>query len=73
LKDFGEAMHLGSYADDAFAFVRTMGITKGLLQDLDEPAQERALDEVRATLAAHQGGEGVRFGSRAWLITARRA
>ncbi|MEU5884783.1 hypothetical protein [Spirillospora sp. NPDC047279] len=31
-----------------------------------------AVARLRGTLAAHRSDEGVRFGSRAWLITAHR-
>jgi SAM-dependent methyltransferase len=71
-----EAVHepvcLGADADDAYAFVRALGLTRGLLGDLDAAATARALADVRATLAAHASREGVLFGSGAWLITARR-
>ena len=33
----------------------------------------RARERLRATLAAHHTGDGVYFGSRAWIVTARRA
>ena len=67
-----EAVELGADPDDAFEFVRTMGIVEGLTQDLDEAAKARALDNVHEVLAAHHTGEGVVLGTSAWLITARR-
>lgn len=72
LESVDEPVRLGAHADDAFAFVRTMGMVKGLTQDLDEPTRQQALEEVRAMLAAHETGEGVLLASSAWLVTARR-
>ena len=72
LEEVNEPVYLGANGDDAFAFVCTLGITKGLLDGLDNPATARALEKLRATLAAHDTGEGVLLGSCAWLITAHR-
>ena len=72
LDEVREPVCFGRDADDAFAFGRTTGPVKGLLDDLDEPTAARALEALRATLAAHETREGVLFDSRAWLITARR-
>ena len=36
------------------------------------PRAGRALDQLRAAVAAHESGSGVWFDSRAWLIAARR-
>lgn len=70
LTDVAEPVQLGVDAADGFEFVSTLAITNGMLQGLDEETRERALDELRATLAAHETGEGVLLGSRAWLIRA---
>ena len=67
-----EPIWLGADGADAFGFLRSMGVTRGLLNDLDEATAARALDTLRETLAAHATAEGVLFGSAAWLITARR-
>jgi SAM-dependent methyltransferase len=50
-----------------------LGALGWLLRDLDDATRERALDDLRATLAAHATSAGVTFGSAAWLIQARRA
>ncbi|MEW6751081.1 MAG: methyltransferase domain-containing protein [Candidatus Latescibacterota bacterium] len=71
LEAVDEPIYLGSDADDAFGFVRGMAPVQGLLEDLDEPAQQQALDALRLTLARHATGDGVRLGSSAWLITAQ--
>jgi SAM-dependent methyltransferase len=68
-----EPIWLGTDGADAFGYLRTMGVTRGLLNDLDEATAARALDTLRETLAAHATADGVLFGSAAWLITARRA
>jgi SAM-dependent methyltransferase len=70
LADVDEPTQLGVDADDGFEFVSTLGVTNGMLQGLDEHTRERALGELRATLAANETDEGVLLGSRAWLITA---
>ncbi|MGH8975525.1 MAG: class I SAM-dependent methyltransferase [Acidimicrobiia bacterium] len=67
-----EPVNLGADAGDAFGFLRDLGITRGLLDGLDEAATAGALDELRVVLAAHDTGHGVLLGSSAWLITARR-
>jgi len=72
LEAIDEPIRLGDDADDAFAFVGTMGIVHGLTQDLDGATRARALDGLRALLAAHQTDEGVLLGASAWLVTARR-
>lgn len=43
-----------------------------LLADLDAATAEQARTRLRATLAAHDTGDGVYFDSRAWIIEARR-
>jgi hypothetical protein len=65
-------MEVGSDADDAFSFVRTLGIVEGMTHDLDDAARAHALDAVHQALVAHETGAGVLLGSSAWLITARR-
>ncbi|MDP9402985.1 MAG: hypothetical protein M3P85_06545 [Actinomycetota bacterium] len=52
--------------------MRTLGIVRGLTQDLGDATTARALDEVQALLAAHETADGVLLGPSSWLITARR-
>lgn len=66
-----EPIYLGRDADDAFSFVRVMGIVEGLTNDLDEGDRARALDQVHAALVAYETVDGVLLPSSAWLITAR--
>ena len=66
-----ESMRLGKNADDAFSFVSSFGITRGLTHDLDESSKATALASLRALLSQHETDDGVRFGASAWLITGR--
>jgi SAM-dependent methyltransferase len=66
-----EPIRLGEDADDAFSFVATLGITRGLTQDLDEAGRAAALGALHATLVDHDGDDGVLFGGSAWLVRAR--
>ena len=63
---------LGSDADDAFGFVTGLQVIKSMLADLDDALRAQALDNLRATAAAHATPDGVIFGSAAWVITARK-
>ena len=68
---FDQPMVLGADGDEAFDFVRRMGIVKGLTHDLGEDDRQRALDAVHERLVAAAGPDGVRFSAAAWLTTAR--
>ncbi len=70
LEEVNEPVEPGSDAEDAFAFVRTIGPAQGLLEDLDEPTRGQALEALRRTVADHETDEGVLIPSAAWLITA---
>jgi len=63
---------LGSDADDAYGFVTGLRVIKMMLEDLDDSLRAQALDNLRATAAAHETPDGVYFGSAAWVITARK-
>jgi SAM-dependent methyltransferase len=73
LSEVDEPMMFGRDVDDAFAFVSAMGITKGLLRDLDDTARAKALHNLRDVISDHETDDGVQFGSSAWLVTARSA
>lgn len=62
---------IGDDPEDAFAFVRGMGVTRSLLADLDDVTASSALDELRAAFADHHSPAGVVFRSAAWLVAAR--
>ncbi|MEU5890575.1 class I SAM-dependent methyltransferase [Streptomyces sp. NPDC047461] len=70
--DVREPVYYGPDTERALAGVRRLRMAKEWLTDLDAPSAERALDRLRATLDAHETGDGVWFDSRAWLVTARR-
>jgi hypothetical protein len=64
-------MSFGNNADDAHQFV--LGLMGWMLQGLDDAGRRRAVDALRATMAAHETSDGVVFGSAAWTIRATRA
>ena len=59
--------------DSAMEFVSSFHSTRDTLASLTATAGARALERLRATIAAHDTGEdGVVFDSRAWMISAHR-
>jgi SAM-dependent methyltransferase len=67
-----EPVYYGRDSAAALDFVRGLRSSQETLAALDTPAAERALERLRATLAAHETSRGVLFDSRAWIVTARR-
>lgn len=63
---------VGKDGEDAFRFISGTGAVRGMLQGLDNPSSASALNALRETMSAHDTGDGVVFGSAAWLITATR-
>lgn len=63
-------MWFGVDADDAHRFV--LGLMGWMLDGLDDDGRTRAIDDLRATMAAHATPDGVLFDSAAWLIHATR-
>ena len=70
--DVHEPVYYGPDPAVAFDVVRGLRSTRDLLAGLDAGEADRALDRLRATLAAHQGADGVFFDARSWIIAARR-
>jgi SAM-dependent methyltransferase len=70
--DVHEPVCYGPDSAAAYDFALGLREVKGLLAGLDTAAARRALRRLRATLGQHDSGSGVFFGSRAWIITARR-
>lgn len=68
-----EPIRFGDDADDAFSFVSTFGITRGLTHDLDDDGRAAAFEALHASLVAHDTGAGVLFSGSAWLVTAEGA
>ena len=56
----------------ALDWVCGFGYTRDVLSRLDPADAARALERLRDMLAARISGNGVWFGSRAWIVTARR-
>ena len=73
LESANELMYFGDDVDDAYRFVRGIGFTDGMLRDLDDETRARALEALRATIAAHDTGDGVLYSSATWIVAARRA
>jgi len=69
-EDLREPMYFGATADDAHRFVA--GLTAWMLEGLDDAGRQRALDDLRARMVAHESSRGVEFGSSMWLVTATR-
>ncbi|MGO4455832.1 class I SAM-dependent methyltransferase [Streptomyces sp. M-16] len=65
-----EPMWFGEDADDAERF--TLGMLGWMLEDLDAEDRRRAVDGLRATLAAHATDDGVLYASAAWTVRAVR-
>jgi hypothetical protein len=64
-----------SYGPDlavAIEMVTTLTSSADLLSRLDPAGRDRALGRLRDALAAHDDGESIRFGARAWVVTAQR-
>lgn len=61
-------MRFGDDADDTFPFL--VGQLGWMLGGLDESGRRRALDDLRSLLRAHEGPDGVTFGSACWLVRA---
>lgn len=72
--DVNEPVYYGPDSATAYDFVLGLRDTKDLLagMDMDTVTAEAALRRLRASIAEHDTGDGVYFGSRAWIITARR-
>jgi SAM-dependent methyltransferase len=70
--DVHEPVFYGRDVDEALAWVGQFASTKDSLGQLNAEAQVAALGRLRVTLAAHHRRGGVRFDSRAWIVTAQR-
>ena len=70
--DVHEPVYYGPDPAVALDVVGGLRSTRDLLAGLEAGEAARALDRLRATLAAHQAPGGVFFDARAWIIAARR-
>lgn len=71
--DIDEPVYYGPDVATAYEFVTSLRDTQGWLARLDPPAADQARGQLRELLAAHATSDGIFFGSRAWVITARRS
>ena len=71
LEPVDEPITFGRDGEDAYAWIRTLGFTQGLLEDLDRDRAEVALGNLRRLLDEHATADGVLLGTSAWLVTAR--
>jgi SAM-dependent methyltransferase len=70
--DVREPVYYGPDVAAALDWVRGFASTRSMIERLDPAAVARAVGRLREMLAAHMDDSGVWFGSRAWIITARR-
>jgi SAM-dependent methyltransferase len=70
--DVREPMYFGPDVATALEWIRGFACTREVLDCLEPAAAARALGRLRVMLAEHNGDRGVRFDSRAWIVTARR-
>jgi hypothetical protein len=63
-------MWFGHDADEAHGLLA--GLMGWMLDGLDDLSRARALEDLRATITAHEGPEGVQYESAIWLIHAVR-
>jgi SAM-dependent methyltransferase len=65
-----EPLGFGRDPDDVFEFVS--GFFGWIRDGLDEAGRHRADEALRATIAAHTGGDGVTFASATWIVQAHK-
>jgi SAM-dependent methyltransferase len=70
--DVREPVHYGPDVAAALDWVRGFTCTREALTGLSPAAATHAEERLREALAEHLSDDGVRFDSRAWIVTARR-
>jgi hypothetical protein len=70
--DVREPVYYGPDVAAALDWVRGFTCTNRVLTRLAPADAARAVERLREALAAHMSDDGVWFGSRAWIVTARR-
>jgi hypothetical protein len=63
-------MWFGDSADGAYQLV--LGLLEWMLEGVDGPGRARALNDLRATIAAHETTGGVLYESAVWIVRAQR-
>ena len=69
-EDVNEPVFYGPDLAAALEWVRGFASTKEVLDRLDPPGSELALERLRKTLAEHARDDGIYFDSRAWIVKA---
>ncbi|WP_433654418.1 class I SAM-dependent methyltransferase [Nocardia sp. CA-128927] len=72
ITDVSEPVYYGADPDAGVDAVLALQMAGEVLKQFDTEETERALDRLRAVMAAHCTSDGVWFDACAWLITARR-
>lgn len=62
----------GDDGEDAYRFFARGGVFRGFTQGLDDHQLEQVHADLRATMHAHDAGDGVYFDSAVWVGSARR-
>jgi hypothetical protein len=69
--DVCEPVYYGPDVAAALDWVRGFTSTSEVLNRLDPAAATGAVGRLREALATHMSEDGIWFGSRAWIVTAR--
>ena len=72
LTDVREPVYYGPDVATALGWIRGFTYPSEVLKGLDPATATRAVERLRAALAAHLSDDGVWFDSRAWIVTACR-
>ena len=68
-----EPVHYGPDVDTAYDLVMSLREPRALVDSLSPADRDAAAQRLRTALAQHRSADGgVQFGSRAWIVTARR-
>jgi SAM-dependent methyltransferase len=70
--DVHEPVYYGKDVDAGLEWVRGFSYTQAALRQLGPDAAEFAVKRLRKMIGEHQDRSGIWFGSRAWIVTAKR-
>ena len=71
IESVSEPIALGSGIAETVEFFRATGFAQALLKDADTDTVTRVADAIEEALVPYLTADGVRLGSKAWLVTAR--